>query len=109
MTEMFFERPWPFEGHRFPEDLGVAVLRTVLNGDAAVLQVTHFPDNSWGITDGTDPNAKGALTVTHMWHVLNRDASLLILALLPPGWVALRDGPLDPWQIASFRWMDDPV
>jgi len=108
MADMFRERPWPFEGHRFPDDLGVAVMRTVLSDEARALEVTHFPDNSWGITDGGDPNVEDALTVTHLWHVLRLDPSLHVLALLPPGWVAVRDRRDGPWSLASFRWQDDP-
>lgn len=99
--------PFPFEGGRFPRSLGAVVAATVVRGEAPPLQVVHFPDGDWGVTDGvTDPNAEGALTLTHMWHVLEGDPSLHELASLPRGYQADRDGPGRPWTITPFEYGD---
>ena len=61
MSEMFQTREWPFEGNRFPPDLGAIVMKTVLDNGLPVLQFVHFPDNSWAVADGVnDPNESGA-------------------------------------------------
>src|SRR4051794_39350767 len=104
-AEMFRFVEWPFPEGRFPRRLGVVVMRTVLDRHRPVLQVIHFPDGDWGVADGVgDPNADGATTVAHIWHVLERDNTLLELASLPPGHVADREAVGRPWVISRFEW-----
>jgi hypothetical protein len=102
--EMFRSLPWPFPGDDFPHDLGVLVMRSVLDG-APSLQVVHFPDeDGWGITDGGDPNAPGAVIATHMRHVLELDPTVAALATLPPGHAANRTRAGEAWTISPFTW-----
>lgn len=94
--------PWPFPGGAFPQDLGAVVLRDVLSGRAPALQVVHFDDGYWGISDGHHvPSAKN-LEPTHIWHVVGRDRTLAELATLPPGHQADRDHVGEPWVISPI-------
>ena len=80
-------------------------MRSVADGEYPALQVVHTPGNGWLIADGVgDPNAPGACVAVHIWHVLASDPSLLELASLPPGRVADRGAPQEPWQITRFEW-----
>jgi hypothetical protein len=110
VNEMFQARPWPFEGNRFPRDLGAVVMKTVLNEGRPVLQFVHSPDNSWLLADGVnDPNASGACIATHLRHVLEMDSSLEELASLPIGYQANRKALGEPWVIEPFSYEDDPA
>lgn len=110
MSEMFQTREWPFEGNRFPHDLGAIVMKTVLDNGLPVLQFVHFPDNSWAVADGVnDPNESGACIATHLRHVLDMDASLEELASLPIGHQANRKALGEPWIIEPFSYEDDPA
>ncbi|HEY0631530.1 MAG TPA: hypothetical protein VGC98_05715 [Thermoleophilaceae bacterium] len=107
--EMFRFVEWPFLEGRFPRHLGAAVMRSVLSGDRPALQVTHFPEGDWAVADGDgDPNAEGALTVTHMWHVLELDPTLEELASLPPGYVADRTSVGEAWVVSEFEYEHEP-
>ena len=104
MGEMFQYLPWPFEGDRFPNDLGAVVMKTVLEGKLPALQVCHFPDNSWAVADGVnDPNEPGACIATHLRHVLEADPSMNELATLPPGLQADRLTSDGDWVISPCR------
>lgn len=107
--EMFRFLPWPFEGDRFPEQLGAVVARTVLSGEFPAQEVVHAPENDWAVGDGeNDPNEPGACVVTHIWHVIERNFSVAHLASLPPGHRAIRDGPGEPWKVHKLKgWGDD--
>ncbi|CAN5138623.1 hypothetical protein BH23CHL9_BH23CHL9_09810 [soil metagenome] len=92
--------PWPFPGDRFPPELGVVVMRTVLDGRRPACLVWHSPDNDWAIGDGVDdPNAPGACVVTHLSHLLDLDPTLGELASMPPGHRADRSGPGAAWSV----------
>ncbi len=94
---------WPFPGGDFPAELGAVVMRTVLDGSRPVLQVAHFPDGAWAIGDGDDPNAPEACVATHIWHAIERNSSIRELASMPPGHVADREAPRQPWVVSEFR------
>jgi hypothetical protein len=99
--------PWPFAGNRFRAHLGAVVMQTALTGERPALQVVHFPDGDWGVADGVgDPNEPGACVISHLRHVVERDASLEELASLAPGMVAERSGAGEPWVASPFTWPD---
>lgn len=105
MNEMFQSRPWPFQGNRFPNDLGAVVMKTALHDGLPVLQFVHSPDNSWLVADGVhDPNLPGACIATHLRHVLERDPSLAELASLPIGSQANRSAVGEPWVVQPFSY-----
>jgi len=106
--EMFRSLPWPFEGDRFPAQLGAVVQRTVADGAEPAREVIHAPDGSWAIADGVnDPNLPGAAIATHISHVIARNSSLATLASMPPGHIAQRSGPGDPWRVFLLEGWDD--
>ena len=107
--EMFQRLPFPFEGGRFPAELGAVVQRTVLTGELPAREVIHTPDGSWAIGDGIhDPNTPGASVATHIAHVIALNSSIEGLASMPPGHIAQREGPGEPWRIARLEgWGDE--
>ena len=54
-----------------------------------------------------DPNAPGAVVVAHIAHVIERNSSVASLADLPPGHIAARAVPDDPWFITAHHWEDN--
>ncbi|UZN03773.1 hypothetical protein [Cellulomonas sp. S1-8] len=109
--EIFRHLPFPFEGGRFPSDLGAVVQRTVLSGEQPAREVVHAPDGSWLVGDGVnDPNVPGASTVTHLVHAYDAhrwNTTIAELAGMPPGRIATRPGPGAPWTIALLEGWDD--
>lgn len=100
--------PFPFEGGVFPQHLGAVIQRTVLHGDEPVREVVHADDGSWLVGDGVhDPNEVGACVVSHIWHAIERNTSMLELAAMPPGHMATRSGPGDAWLVSPSHWPDD--
>ena len=99
-NEVFRTLPWPFEGHGFPPALGAVVQKTVLDGTLPALVIGHDAGGGWYVGDGVnDPNAPGAAVATHISHAVVHNSSLSALAALPPGHVARRQSPRDPWRI----------
>jgi len=95
--------PFPFEGGRFPKDLGAVVQGTVLSGDIPAREVVHTPDGSWLIGDGvSDPNLPGASMVSQISHAVQWNSSIAELATMGPGHIAERADPGHPWQIAAL-------
>ena len=102
--EMIRHLPFPFEDHRFPNTLGAVVQMTVLSGEQPAREVIHAPDGSWLVGDGVnDPNPPGASIATHIAHAIERNSSIAQLATMPPGHIAQRSGPGDPWRITRPR------
>jgi hypothetical protein len=103
--EVFKSLPFPFSGDRFPSNLGAVVQRTVLDGAEPAREVIHTGDNSWIVGDGVnDPNAPGAVVVTCISHVVERNSSVAQLASLPIGHVAYRTNPDQTWLIEPHSW-----
>jgi hypothetical protein len=103
--EIHRHRPFPFPGDEFPSDLGAAIQATVLSGDEPAREVIHASDGSWLVGDGVnDPNRRGAIVIAHMSHVVERNSSVKQLATMPPGHVATRAGPGEPWVITRHEW-----
>ena len=85
---------WPFDQAR-----NVAALTTqqVMREGAPVLLVIHYSDDhSWAFLDGGPFDASNALVVS-MGSVVDIDSSLLVVADLPPGWVAERGSAGESW------------
>lgn len=102
MTDSEIRRsmPFPFEGDRFPPELGAVVQNSVLRGDEPAREVLHTPDGEWCIGDGvTNPNVPGAVTATHIVHAIERNSSISSLATMPPGHIARRPDPGADWQV----------
>jgi len=75
--EVFRHLPFPFKDARFPAELGAVVQRTVLDGAEPVRVVIHTDDGSWLVGDGVnDPSLPGAVLVSGMIHVVERDRCL---------------------------------
>ena len=107
-SEIYQRLPFPYEGGRFPPNLGALVQRTVLTGELPALEVIHTPDGSWAIGDGVnDPNHPGASEVAHIAHAIACNTSIADLATMPPGHIAKRTGPGQPWQIMVLVGWDD--
>lgn len=72
--------------------------------------VVHTPDGSCAVGDGVnDPNLPGASIATHLHHAIERNSSIARLARMPPGHIARRSGPGEPWQISVLRGWDEEV
>lgn len=97
---MFRTMPFPFPGDRFPDQLGAVVQLTVLNGEEPAREVVHGDDGSWLVGDRRhDPNLPGAVVATHIRHAVERNSSMAVLASMPPGSIALREGPAHRWVV----------
>jgi hypothetical protein len=58
-----------------------------------------------GVADGVgDPNEPGVSVVSHIRHVVDRDASVEELASLAPGTAAERPAAGAPWAVSPFSW-----
>jgi hypothetical protein len=104
---MYRQVQWPFPDDEFPDELGALVMRSILDEGVPVLQVVHFPDNSWAVADGVhDPNEPGACIATHLRHVLERDPTVGELATLPIGSQADRAAVEERWLVSPFSWAE---
>ena len=82
--------------------------RTVLTGERPAREVVHTPDGSWLVGDGEeDPNVPGASIAAHMSHVLAQNSSVAQLASMPPGHLAQRKDPGQPWEVRELVGWDD--
>lgn len=105
---MLRHMPFPFPGDAFPPELGAVVQCTVLRGERPALEVVHAPDGSWLVGDGVDdPNVPGASVAAHIGHVVERNSSVAGLATMPPGSIAQRDAPGQPWTVSALIGWDD--
>lgn len=86
---------WPF-----PDAPSTMVFSTrdIEEGKSPVLHVTHdLGDGAWQFrTTGAVPIAEGRIAA--LQQVVFHDPSLLELADLPPGWMAVRTSPDSPWN-----------
>lgn len=105
--EMHRHLPFPYEGGVFPPTLGAVVQVTVLDGTEPAREVVHAPDGSWLVADGVhDPNPPGASRATHIAHAVATNGSLAGLAGMPPGRIARRSGPGEPWTVRLLEGWD---
>lgn len=85
---------WPFAD---APDTRTFTTAAVLDLGHPVLLVSHDDDGDWQFLCGTT-NEPAQARVIHLRQVLEIDAGLAVLAGLPRGWIAWREGPSDPWQ-----------
>ena len=105
---MFADLPFPFPNDEFPPNLGAVIQRTVFYGQLPAREVIHDTDNMWLVGDGiNDPNEPEACIVGHIHHVVELNSSVASLASLPPGHIAFRQGPGEPWEIELHRYEDE--
>lgn len=108
MADMVRRSPLVFPDGVFPPALGAVVQRTVLEGVEPAREVIHTAEGDRVVGDGVDgPNEPGATVATHMSHVVERNSSVAELTDLPPGHVAVREGPGTPWQIEEHHWPEE--
>lgn len=89
------EQPWPFDQ---PRNCVAVSLRSILQGGASVLLVTHeADDHSWQFLSGEKKELEDAVLVG-MATVVDCDITLREVADLPPGWEAWRVAVGSPWQ-----------
>lgn len=85
--------PWPWDQG---PDVATITVRSVLEG-APILLVSHdADDHGWQFLDGAEPDV-GEARVVAMDRFLHLDPSLRQIADLPPGWIATRSAPGQPW------------
>lgn len=83
--------------------LGALVQVSVLSGAQAALEVVHDWDGSWTVSDGiSDLDRPGQAVTAHLSHAALWDDSIPGLASIPPGTMARREHPTDPWRITSL-------
>lgn len=86
---------WPFDQ---PKNCSALTLRSIVYEGKPILYVVHHEDDhGWGFYDGEDVRVGNAMVVS-LLSMVNRDASLLDVADLSPGWYAWREKPGAPWQ-----------
>jgi len=95
--------PFPFQGGRFPRNLGAVVQGTILSGDVPARRVVHTSDGAWLIGDGvSDQSLPGATIVSHISHVVQWNMAIAELATMGPGHIAERSDPGGSWRIAAL-------
>lgn len=86
---------WPFEAS---PNVAVITLRQILEGSAPILHVTHDEeDGGWQFLTGDAPKEADAKVVA-LSTIVRIDPSVVDLADLPEGWVAVREASNAPWQ-----------
>lgn len=85
----------------FPDAPNTAVITTarVAHKNKAILGVIH--QAGWQFLDGEDVAASDAVVVA-LRELIQKDASLELLADLPEGWQAWRKTPGSPWQCSPL-------
>jgi hypothetical protein len=97
MSLAMFEGEWPFDQ---PRNSASFSLRSIVFQGAPILYVSHdADDHGWQFLDGGDVTEADACLIA-LQEAVTLDRSVLELADLPPGWVAWRRSPSDPWQRA---------
>jgi hypothetical protein len=92
---------WPFDQ---APNVAAVTTRAVLEGAPVLLVVHYSDDHSWAFLDGPDLSEQDS-RIAGMGTMLKRDPTLASIAELPPGWVARRRAPSEPWAAAK----DDEV
>jgi hypothetical protein len=89
---------WPFD--QPPNCLAFTTKRIVFEG-APILYVFHDKqDHDWQFMDGRTNLVEADAALVSMANIVERDATVLEVADLPPGYFAWRDSPADEWQRA---------
>jgi len=97
---------WPFEGGRFPSNLGVVAHHSLLTGTESPRLVVHDRDGWWQALDGVSPAEPEHAVVACMMCLVELHPEIAELADLPPGWAAEREQPGAAWH-RSERAQDE--
>jgi len=93
---------WPFE---VPVETGVFTTRQVLEDGEPVREAHHDADGDWQFLCGTTRDAAD-LRYVCMGCMLERDATLAVVARLPVEWTASRGSANEPWVQAPYAGGD---
>ena len=81
-----------------PPNVAVFTLRGILGKHDPILQVCHDDDDGgWQFLDGNPILMDQAMLVS-LKEVFLLDPTIVELADLPLGWMAVRSGPTSPWR-----------
>jgi hypothetical protein len=90
--------PWPFDQ---PRNCVTFTTRQVVDGSEEILEAYHdADDHGWqffGHTGGSEHNC----VLVALEEIVSRDASVLEIADLPPGWRAVRAARMTAWTRTS--------
>lgn len=89
------EPMWPFQD---PPNVAVVTLKPIVSRERPILFVSHDADDGGWQFLGWDEADEAEASVVSLATMLRIDPSIAALANLPPGWVAWRTSPSDPWQ-----------
>jgi hypothetical protein len=91
---------WPFPG---PRNEAVITTKPVMREGLPILYVTHDrSDGGWQFLCGTTNRTEDGMVVA-LSTVVRHDPSIRVLADLPEGWCAWREGPGQPWLRAPHE------
>jgi hypothetical protein len=95
--------PWPFSD---PRKVAVFTTKSILERRVPILMVTHDEeDGAWQFLDGSTPMMEDG-RIMGLEEIVSRDNSILELANLPEGWMAIRSSPSSPWKIMKHERSD---
>jgi hypothetical protein len=94
---MSSQAEWPFEN---PENTAVFSTVGVMRHHEPICRVCHDNDGTWQFLSGAPVTMADAMIVS-LKEAVATDRSLLQLADLPLGWIAIRENPQSPWQRAQ--------
>ena len=90
---------WPFDQ---APNVAALTVSSIVAGQP-ILYVSHdADDDGWQFLDGRPPDVNEARVIS-MAEALRLDGTLRQIADLPPGWIAWRDGPSEPWSRGPHR------
>jgi hypothetical protein len=92
-------RDWPFSD---PKSLASITLKRIVSGERPVLVVTHDDDGSWQFLDGEAVSNEDA-SVVGLGTMIELDPTLVQVAALPWGWVAVRERVGGAWNVQPAR------
>lgn len=95
---------WPFDQ---PKDCATIVSRVVMEGKTVITYVSHDEDDGgWQFLDDQTTDVRQAALVS-LAGVVEMDPSVLQIADLPPGWIAVRQDAQAVWTCQPNEQMPD--
>lgn len=86
---------WPFDQ---AQNCATFTLRSIIFDGHPILHVSHdIDDHSWQFLDDKPVDMANAALVA-LSTIVKHDSSVLEIADLPPGWIAIRDSVRSPWR-----------
>jgi hypothetical protein len=87
---------WPFND---PPNVAVFTSKRILDGDEWIYYVTHDQDDgAWQFHPKSGPTPENEARVVSLRTVLDMDPTIGMLADLPLGWCAWREGRNSDWR-----------